>query len=128
VLPSLAEGTPNGIIEAMAHGVPIIASAVGGIPDIIDPQSGILVPPGDAGALADAMRLLAQDPERRKEMGAAARERYAKLFEPAVVVPLMLKVYGRVAGNGHKAIFSGNGHTHPWADIQLQTATESVPI
>jgi glycosyltransferase involved in cell wall biosynthesis len=128
VLPSLAEGTPNGVIEAMAHGVPIIASAVGGIPDIIDSQSGILIPPGDADALADAMLLLSRDPERRKQMGAAARERYEKLFEPAVVVPLMLRVYGRLAGNGHMAIASGNGHSHPWADVQLQTAIESVPL
>jgi len=128
VLPSLAEGTPNGIIEAMAHGVPIVASTVGGIPDIIDPQSGILIPTGDADALADAMLLLAENPERRKQMGAAARERYEKLFEPAVVVPLMLKVYGRVAGNGHMAMASGNGHSHPWTDMQLQTAIESVPL
>src|SRR5439155_15846398 len=72
VLPSLAEGTPNVIIEAMAHGVPVIASAVGGVPDIVNPQSGILIPPGDADALAEAMLLLARDPQRRKEMGAAA--------------------------------------------------------
>ena len=128
VLPSLAEGTPNGIIEAMAHGVPVIASAVGGVPDIVDAQSGILVPPGDAEALADAMLLLASDPQRRKAMGAAAKARYEKLFEPAVVVPLMLKVYGRVAGNGHLAIASGNGHSHPWADVQLQTVSEGVHL
>ena len=128
VLPSLAEGTPNGIIEAMAHGVPVIASAVGGVPDIVDAQSGILVPPGDAEALADAMLLLASDPQRRKAMGAAAKERHEKLFEPAVVVPLMLKVYGRVAGNGHLAIASGNGHSHPWADVQLQTVSEGVHL
>jgi glycosyltransferase involved in cell wall biosynthesis len=115
VLPSLAEGTPNGIIEAMAHGVPVIATTVGGIPDIIDDDSGILVPPGDATALADAMETLANDPKRRNEMGAAARERHQKLFAPTVVVPLLLNVYQRVAGNGHDMTHNNN-HSHPWAE------------
>src|SRR5207248_1642526 len=69
VLPTLAEGTPNSIIEAMAHGLPVIASAVGGIPDLITPETGMLVPPGNPQALADAMLLLASDPELRARMG-----------------------------------------------------------
>ena len=119
VLPSFAEGTPNGIIEAMAHGIPVIATTVGGIPDIIDAESGILVPPGDSAALAEAMATLANDPKRRNEMGAAARERHQKLFTPPVVVPLLLNVYQRVTGNGHSAndITAGNNHLHPWAEI-----------
>src|SRR6267142_5088843 len=72
VMPSFTEGTPNSIIEAMANGKPIIASAVGGIPDMIDSESGILVPAGDAPALAKAMILLAQNPEQRKKFGRAA--------------------------------------------------------
>ena len=115
VLPSFAEGTPNGVIEAMAHGIPVIASNVGGIPDIIDADSGILVPPGDATALADAMATLANDPKRRNEMGAAARERHQKLFAPTVVVPLLLNVYQRLAGNGHD-MSHNNNHSHPWAE------------
>ena len=117
VLPSLAEGTPNSIIEAMAHGVPVIATEVGGIPDIIDSDSGILVPPGDAAALADAMLQLARDSKRRKAMGAAAQERYHKFFSPKAVLPLMLDIYQRVAGNGHttNAMASGNGNLHPWS-------------
>ncbi len=115
VMPSFTEGTPNSIIEAMANGKPIIASAVGGIPDMIDIESGILVPPGDAAALTEAMLLLAQNPERRARMGKAARKRYQQLFSPTAVVPLMLETYSRVvAANG-----SANGHTnghnnHPW--------------
>ena len=118
VLPSLAEGTPNGVIEAMAHGIPVIATNVGGIPDIIDAHSGILVPPGDAAALADAMAMLANDPNRRNEMGAAARERQQKLFAPQVVVPMLLNAYHRVTGNGHSAndVTRDNNHLHPWAE------------
>jgi glycosyltransferase involved in cell wall biosynthesis len=118
VLPSFAEGTPNGVIEAMAHGLPVIASNVGGIPDIVDADSGILVPPGDATALADAMATLANDPKRRIEMGAAARERHQKLFAPTVVMPLMLKVYQRVTGNGHSPEMTRhNDYSHPWAEV-----------
>src|SRR2546423_5303538 len=117
VLPSFAEGTPNGMIEAMAHGVPVIATKVGGIPDVLDADSGILVPPGDAAALADAMLRLAQDPKRRKEMGEAAKKRYEALFTPKVVLPLILQTYGRVMRNGHdvRKEISENGNFHPWA-------------
>jgi glycosyltransferase involved in cell wall biosynthesis len=55
VLPSLTEGTPNAIIEAMAHEKPIVATAVGGIPDLVDERIGILTPVGDAQALGTAM-------------------------------------------------------------------------
>jgi glycosyltransferase involved in cell wall biosynthesis len=128
VLPSFAEGTSNSVIEAMAHGLPIIASAVGGVPDVVDAESGILVPAGDSAALASAMSSLAADPERRKRMGLAARARYEKLFEPAAVLPLMMKVYGKVAGNAHAAsgIASGNGHSHPWADAYTIRQTDPL--
>src|SRR5438309_1878761 len=68
VLPSFAEGTPNCIIEAMAHGLPVIASNLGGIPDAVGDDAGILVPPGDASALAEAMLRLSKDPDLRKRM------------------------------------------------------------
>src|SRR5712691_3244381 len=96
VMPSFTEGTPNSIVEAMACSKPIIASEVGGIPDTIGEESGILVPPGDMSALAEAMLRLAQSPELRHSMGAAAKERYQKLFSPEVVVPLMVETYRRV--------------------------------
>jgi len=79
-------------------------------------HSGILVPPGDAAALADVMATLAKNPKRRNEMGVAARERQQKLFAPTVVVPLLLNVYQRVAGNGHNGTHNNN-HSHPWAEL-----------
>ncbi len=118
VLPSLAEGTPTSVVEAMAHGIPVIASEVGGIPDMIGDDAGIRFEPGDSTALEEAMLRLAKDPELRKKMGAAAQERYQKLFSPKVVLPLMLDIYQRVIGNGHaaNAIASSNGNRHPWAE------------
>ena len=103
----------------MACGKPIIASEVGGIPDMIGDDSGILVPPGDVSALTDAILRLARDPALRQTMGAAAKKRYQKLFSPTVVVPLMVETYRRVTRNGHgvSEAVAGNGHVHPWAHI-----------
>jgi len=115
VLPSFAEGTSKSIIEAMAHGLPIITTSVGGSPDLLTPETGILIPPGNSVALADAMQRLAADPELRKRMGEAARARYLKLFAPDAVLSMLVNTYSRVSGrNGHKPIPSQNGH-HPWA-------------
>ncbi len=115
IMPSFTEGTPNSIVEAMACGKPTIASNVGGIPDMVGEDSGILVPPGDHAALGQAMITLAQNPDLRNRMGEAARTRYEKIFSPKVVMPLILDTYERVAGNGHRA--NGNDNLHPWAKI-----------
>jgi glycosyltransferase involved in cell wall biosynthesis len=97
VLPSFAEGTPNSIIEAMAVGLPVIASSVGGIPDMVTTETGILVPPGDAAALEEAMHRLASDHALRTRMGAAAKRRYEDLYSPRAALPRLLDVYARVA-------------------------------
>lgn len=130
VLPSLAEGTPNGIVEAMAHGVPIIASEVGGIRDIVGEDAGILVPAGDTFALAEAMLKLAKDAQLRKKMGAAALERYQKLFTAKAVMPLLLDVYQRAIGNGHLTATSvtGNGNLHPWARSKPADGPEHASV
>lgn len=117
VMPSLSEGTPNAIVEAMACGKPVIASDVGGIPDMIGDDAGILVPPGDAQALADAMVRMATDPELRKRMGEAAQRRCDRLFSPRTVVPLMMATYRRVKRGGKHSteLIDDNGTLHPWA-------------
>jgi len=114
VLPSFAEGTSKSVIEAMAHGLPIITTSVGGSPDLLTPDTGILVPPGDSAALADAMHCLASDPALRKRMGEAARDRYLKLFAPDAVLSMLVTTYSRVAGSNGYKLTSGNGQ-HPWA-------------
>ena len=104
VLPSHTEGTPNSIAEAMAHGLPVIASAVGGIPDMLGRDAGLLVPAGDPGELADAMILLASDGELRGRLGRAARQRYERLFSPEVVLPKLLGTYAQLVAAAGAAV------------------------
>jgi glycosyltransferase involved in cell wall biosynthesis len=76
VLPSLYEEMGSILVEAMAAGLPVVASRVGGIPDVVvDGETGLLVPPGDADALAAALDELVGDPQRRERFASAARRR-----------------------------------------------------
>lgn len=73
ILPSYVEGLPITILEAMSHGLAVIATSVGAIPEIISPKGGILITPGDLDALVDAIRTLLRDERLRSEMGAFNR-------------------------------------------------------
>jgi len=81
VLPSRWEGLPLALLEAMAACLPVVATAVGGTPEVvIDGETGLLVPPGDPDALAQAIVFLIENPELRKKMGQAGRKRVAEHF------------------------------------------------
>ncbi len=81
VLSSRYEGLPLSIIEAMRSGLPVIATRVGGVPElVIDGETGLLVGPDDVGAMADAMRRLASDSALRSRLGAAGRQRFVEHF------------------------------------------------
>lgn len=81
VLPSLWEGLPMALIEAMATGLPIIATDVSGTRDVMVPgETGLLVPPGDSESLAQAVEMLLNDPARGRRMGAAARRQVTALY------------------------------------------------
>jgi glycosyltransferase involved in cell wall biosynthesis len=81
VVPSLNEGMGRVALEAGAAGIPVVASRVGGLPDVIDDgETGLLAPPKDARAIADAVLELVRAPERRALMGATARARVVPHF------------------------------------------------
>ncbi len=80
-LPSFWEGLPNALLEAMALGVPPVASDVDGVPEVVDDgKSGLLVPPKDSAALAQALATLAGDAALRARLGAAAQKAVAERF------------------------------------------------
>ena len=99
VVPSLTEGSPLVTLEAMAAGVPVVASAVGGIPDQIrHDKEGLLVPPGDTEALGEALLDLLRDPDRARRLGEAGRNRAASQFNHETMVHRIEDVYHTVLG------------------------------
>ena len=118
VLPSFAEGTSKSIIEAMAHGLAIIATDVGGSADMLLPNAGIVIPARHATTLASAMEELARDPGLRSVLGRRARKQYQQLFSPAAVLPLLMSSYSEIS---RKPFENLNGH-HPWSAAGMRVA------
>lgn len=93
VLPSLEDGLPLAIVEAMALGIPVVSTRINGIPEaVLDGVTGLLVEPGDAAALARAIIALHGDAAGRERMSAAARE-HARLFHADAMVRTTFDVY-----------------------------------
>ncbi len=89
-----SEAVSRAALEWMAAGRPLIATRVGGVPDLVeDGVTGLLIPPGDAGALADAVKALLDDPERAEAMGAAGRARWRERFSLAPFHQNTMKAY-----------------------------------
>ena len=98
VLPSYQETAPMVLAEAMAAGVPVVASNVGGVPwQVADGKDGFLVEPGDVDALADRLARLLADDELRRSFGAAARSRAMAEYRAAEVARKTVNVYRRAA-------------------------------
>ncbi|PYV31348.1 MAG: hypothetical protein DMG22_17140 [Acidobacteria bacterium] len=96
ILPSKAEGLGSSALLAMAHGLPVVASRVGGVPEIVeDGKTGWLVEPGSPSALAEAVSRAASDPERLSQMGLAAREK-AKSYSSDIMVERTESLYDRL--------------------------------
>jgi len=98
-LTSRAEGMPLALMEAMAAGVPVVAYAVGGIPELIEHErSGLLVAPGDTAQMAAYVEALLCDPPRRAALAACARERAGKLWSERSSALQLGRLYRRLAG------------------------------
>jgi glycogen(starch) synthase len=117
VVPSLIyESFSYTCAQAAAAGLPVVASRIGGIPETIpDDVAGIITEPGDVGQLADALVRLARDPELRRRLGAAAREKAVREFSAPVVAERLLEVYSRASalGSGSKAELGSFAEANP---------------
>jgi glycosyltransferase involved in cell wall biosynthesis len=99
VLPSLWEGLPMALLEAMASGLPVVATRVSGIGEVVvDGESGLIVPTADFERLGEAIGTLLDDPDRAMRMGRAARERVERLFSARAQAARYAAIYRGVAG------------------------------
>jgi glycosyltransferase involved in cell wall biosynthesis len=96
VLSSRSEGLPVSVLEAMAAELPVVASAVGGLAElVVDGETGVLVRPGDEDALARALARLVEEPDLRRTLGAAGRKRAEEHFDLAAFRRSHLDLYHR---------------------------------
>jgi glycosyltransferase involved in cell wall biosynthesis len=100
VQPSLAEGMPNSVLEAMLLGVPVIATNVGGVPEVIDNgQTGLLVEPGNATVLAEAMKKLVRSAPLGQQLASEARRHVEGHFSPVRQRSLFEMLYRTLLGD-----------------------------
>jgi glycosyltransferase involved in cell wall biosynthesis len=98
VLPSYSEGMPQSLLEAMAYGLPVVVSNVGGIPEVVrDGQEGLMIKPGDIDELCRALRHLMESVECRRRMGAAARHRMAAHHTVEIYLRQLQELYDSVS-------------------------------
>lgn len=120
---------PQGLvaIEAMAAGVPVVASRVGGLAELVAPEeTGLLVEPGDADALAAALDRLLGDPALRARMGTAGAAR-ARNYTASAVVPLVEDAYGRALSGARRAPAHTLRTTPPTSGRPDRTSRPTVP-
>ncbi len=100
--PTMFDSLPLGVLEAMASGKPIVATTVGGIPEVIaHEQTGLLIPPGDSKPLAEALLRLIRDPQLRSRLGAAARDYHQQHLTPAAMARSIEQLYETLAKPRH---------------------------
>jgi glycosyltransferase involved in cell wall biosynthesis len=97
VLPSYSEGMPQSLLEAMAYGLPVVVSNVGGIPEVVrDGDEGLMIKPGDLDELCRALTQLIESAECRQRMGAAARRRMAAHHTVEIYLRQLQELYNSV--------------------------------
>lgn len=110
VQPSLEEGLPYSVLEAMAEELPVVATSVGGIPEVVVAgETGYLVSRGDEDGMAQQIVKLAADPQLRKDMGARGRARVSDRFSPDTFARRIETVYREMlaAGSGNRCVVPG---------------------
>lgn len=94
LLPTRRDSFPRVVMEAMSNGIPVIATRVDGLPEMVmDGETGFLVESGNIAGFASAVEHLLRDPVQRQRMGGAARERARRLFAPEVYSAAMHRLY-----------------------------------
>ena len=97
------EGLSLAVLEAMQHGLAVIATRIGGVPEAVEHnRSGLLVPPGDAGALGDAIARLSADTKLRCAMGAEGKKRYEEQFRTDQMVSRIESLYHLITAGGER--------------------------
>ncbi|HLE83314.1 MAG TPA: glycosyltransferase, partial [Thermoanaerobaculia bacterium] len=123
VLPSLDDAFPTALLEAMAAGLPVVATRAGGIPEIVDDgATGVLVPAEDPAALARAVAALLADPAARRALGRAGRRRVAERFSTADWLGRLERVYAEALG---RPVTLRPGAPHPAARPARKLAREA---
>ena len=101
VIPSRQDNLPNTGLQAHRCGTPVVDFATGGLVDIVDHHStAALAEPFDPLSLAAAIRFVLEDPQRRRQLGEAARQRAERLWDPAGVAGVYAEVYGQAMEQG----------------------------
>jgi glycosyltransferase involved in cell wall biosynthesis len=113
ILPTYSEGLPNAVLEAMAYGLPIITTPVGGIPEaVFDCVNGYLLEPGDYKSLAKCIDMLASDPELRSRMGKASYKLAQERFDIKIISEQLEAIYQSVVPDKRTKPIQLN-HTEP---------------
>jgi len=110
VLPTHREGFPRSLVEASAMGIPVVSTQIRGCREaVLDGETGVLVPPGDANALYDAVALLVADPARRRRMSDVASRRARLEFDERRVCERVVALYRELLGAGEHAAAPNTG-------------------
>ena len=126
VVPSFGEGFGMVALEAMERGRPVVASDVGGLPEIVaDGRTGLLVPPGDPEAFAAAIVELAGDPARAADMGAAGRKRALAEFSQERCTDRIEAIYGAALAAAGERRFRTSSHARSTANAASSASTKS---
>jgi glycosyltransferase involved in cell wall biosynthesis len=100
VLSSLSEGSPNALLEAMATGIPVVATAVGGVPEIVtDGESALLVQPGDPGQMSEALARILTEPRLAGRLKKRSLELIPERYEPEARARKLVAIYRSLAAN-----------------------------